>query len=107
MKHLQRNIASIILLASYLPMATLSSFHVHDDTIDAQDGCGQCVGHFENPHHHHHDCPYCIFLGLNYIVQQTFWIVPLWESVTKLQLADVTNISYCYGTSLLRAPPVA
>lgn len=107
MKHLQRNIASIILLTSYLPMVTLSSFHVHDDTVDAQDSCGQCVGHFENPHHHHHDCPYCIFLSLNYFVQQTFRIVPQWESATEPHLTDVTIFSYRYGASLLRAPPVA
>jgi len=107
MKHLQRNIASIILLASYLPTVTLSSLHVHHETIDAHDDCQQCVGHIETAHHHDHDCPYCIFLSLNYIVQQTFRIVPLWEPATEPQLADVTNISYCYGTSLLRAPPVA
>ena len=88
-------------------MVTLSSFHVHDDTVDAQDSCSQCVGHFENQHHHHHDCPYCISLSLIYIVQQKFQIVPLWESAAELQLADVTNVSYCYGTSLLRALPVA
>ncbi len=107
MKLLQRNIASIILLASYLPTVTLSSLHVHHETIDAHDDCQQCVGHIETAHHHDHDCPYCIFLSLNYIVQQTFRIVPLWEPATEPQLADVTNIGYCYGTSLLRAPPVA
>ncbi len=87
-------------------MVTLSSFHVHDDTVDAQDSCGQCVGHFENQHHHH-DCPYCIFLSLNYIVQQTFQIVPQWEPATEPHLTDVTIFSCRYGTSLLRAPPVA
>lgn len=107
MKYLQRNIASIILLASYLPMATLSSLHVHYDTVDAEDSCGHCEGHFENLHRHHHDCPYCIFLSLNYIVQQTFRIVPQWEPATEPQLADVTIFSYRYGASLLRAPPVA
>ena len=85
----------------------LSSLHVHHETIDAHDDCQQCVGHIEKAHHHDHDCPYCIFLSLNYIVQQTFRIVPLWEPATEPQLTDVTNISYCYGVSLLRAPPVA
>ncbi|MBR4715149.1 MAG: hypothetical protein IKP34_03140 [Bacteroidales bacterium] len=108
MRHLLRHIAPVILLASYLPMAMTSSFHIHNDTVDEQDICRLCVGHYDKPHCHHHDCPYCNFLSLNYIVQPTFQIIPpQWEPATEPDLPNVTSLSYCYGTSLLRAPPTA
>ena len=63
-------------------MVVLSSLHVHHETIDAHDDCQQCVGHIEEAHHHDHDCLYCSFLSLNYLVQgdgQTMEIIPTAE----------------------------
>ena len=108
MKQLLRHIAPIFLLASFMPITIISSLHIHNDTIDTLDNCRQCLGHFENHHHHHHDCPYCNILSLNYIIQPTVkFALPQWNTATEPDLANDTIISYCYGTSLLRAPPLA
>ena len=103
-----RYIASIVLLAIYLPTTILSSTHVHHETVDTRDDCLQCVGHFESHHHHEHDCLYCHFLGLDYLGQVVGQSVVL--SATSDQrlavVAERTEIPH-YGVSLLRAPPMA
>ena len=103
-----RHIASILLLATYLPMVALSSLHVHHETVDTQDDCIQCAGHFEKPHHHQHDCLFCNFLTHHYVGQHFEQPdVPL-PMVATCTAADVQpSASLSHGVSLLRAPPAA
>lgn len=108
MNRLLRHIASIVLLATYLPMVVMSSLHMHHGTIDAHDDCLQCVGHFETAHHHDTDCLYCTFLSLNCLVQdgaQPAVMLPVAESATMLIPASVPHSGH--GVAQLRAPPAA
>lgn len=87
-------------------MVTLSSLHVHHETIDAHDDCQQCVGHLEEAHHHDTDCLYCTFLSLNYLVQdegQPVNILPAAERLTTPATAMAQQ--FRYGVAQLRAPP--
>lgn len=108
MNRLLRHIAPIVLLATYLPMAVLSSLHVHHDTIDAHDDCLQCVGHIEEAHHHDHDCLFCTFLGQSYLVQnegQTAVIFPAAERISLPTQAMAKQ--FHHGVTQLRAPPIS
>lgn len=109
MRHLTwRHIASIVLLATYLPTVMLSSVHVHHETQDTHDDCLQCAGHIESHHHHEHDCLFCHFLSLNYLVQaagQSRTILPTTDRCPAFVAEQVTTTSH--GVSLLRAPPTA
>ena len=107
MNRLLRHIAPIVLLATYLPMVVLSSIHVHHETIDVQDDCQQCVGHIEEVHHHDHDCLYCTFLSLNYLVQdngQTVALIPTTEYISTPTPVMVSQLRH--GVAQLRAPPI-
>ncbi len=89
-------------------MVVLSSLHVHHETIDAHDDCQQCVGHIEEAHHHDHDCLYCSFLSLNYLVQgdgQTMEIIPSAECFATPTPDIVPQPQH--GMVQLRAPPAA
>lgn len=103
-----RHIASILLLAIYLPTMVLSSLHVHHETIDTHDDCLQCAGHFETRHHHEHDCLYCHFLDLDCLGQataQSTFIPPATDRCTAI-IAEKPVMTRV-GVSLLRAPPTA
>lgn len=103
-----RHIASIILLATYLPMVLLSSLHTHHDTVDSHDNCLQCAGHFETHHHHQHDCLFCNFLSLYYHgqpLEQPRFILPSAE--TTLPAVVGKTDTQCAGAAMLRAPPTA
>lgn len=103
-----RHIASIVLLATYLPMVIQSSLHIHHETIDELDKCLECAGHFETNHHHQHDCQFCHFLNLNYIVQTSEQSTFTFLSTDRLHTSNVEQIEIQhYGVSLLRAPPTA
>lgn len=105
--HTLRHIASIVLLASYLPMVMLSSFHVHHETIDSCDDCGQCAGHLEDQHHHQSDCQYCYFLNLNYWGQEAVSAENTFPVVRDLLSVVYAPMPiHCYGTAFLRAPPI-
>ena len=107
MNHFLRHIASIILLATYLPMVMLSSIHVHHDTIDVHDDCLQCVGHIEEAHHHDHDCLYCHFLSQSYLGENTepsAVVLPATERITTPTPAMVAQLRL--GVARLRAPPL-
>ncbi|MBP5515454.1 MAG: hypothetical protein J6X86_00760 [Bacteroidales bacterium] len=103
-----RHIASIVLLAAYLPMLVASSLHIHhqsDETVDS-DNYLQCTGHFEIQHHHNCDCQYCHFLGLNYLCQtaeESSLFIPDVESVSIP--APSQHVQTRQGVALLRAPP--
>ena len=98
--------ASILLLATYLPMVVSSSLHVHHETVDTLDDCQQCVGHIEKAHHHEHDCLYCLFLSLDYLgenAMQSVAILPATDhyAVETTERADL----FRHGVAQLRAPP--
>ncbi len=103
-----RHIAPFILLVSYLPMAVLSSLHVHHETVDTHDDCLQCAGHFEKAHHHDHDCLYCNFLSLDCMVQdegQTVDLLPVTKCIASPTPTAV--LQFHHGVARLRAPPAA
>lgn len=103
-----RRIAPWILLATYLPLVTLSSVHIHHDTVDLHDDCLQCAGHFEAQHHHDNDCPYCHFLCLSYLGQDTRLSTNLLPATEHFVLSVCEPTAQLrYGVSLLRAPPAA
>ena len=82
--------------------------HVHHETIDADDDCVQCVGHFKTAHHHDHDCLFCNFLAQSYLAQdggQTATILPATERISTPTPAMVSKLRL--GVAQLRAPPVA
>lgn len=106
MNRLLRHIAPIVLLATYLPMAVLSSLHIHHETSESSDHCRQCVGHFESQHHHQSDCQYCNFLSLTCLVQNSERpAVSLPETETIVTLAISPVVQLCHGVARLRAPP--
>ena len=101
-----RHIASILLLAIYLPTVVLSSLHVHHETVDTQDDCIQCAGHFEKPHHHQHDCLFCNFLTQHYVgqhLEQPDVHLPMVATCTTADVQPSASLSH--GVNLLRAPP--
>ena len=107
MKHcVWRYIASVVLLAAYLPMVVMSSLHTHHETVHTLDVCHQCAGHIEALHHHQYDCQYCHFLGLDYLGQAsgiTAKTLPV--SVEQTLTASVSPTLPCCGDIMLRAPP--
>lgn len=106
MNRFLRHIAPFVLLASYLPITVSSSLHVHHATIDAHDDCLQCVGHFETAHHHDHDCLFCIFLGLNYLLQDKGLSAAILPSTDRIPTPKTAMLSqFHYGVAQLRAPP--
>lgn len=108
MNRFLRHIAPYVLLASYLPMAILSSLHVHHETIDADDDCVQCVGHFKTAHHHDHDCLFCTFLSLNFLVEDAEQRAVLLPSTECITIPTATLMSlFRHGIAQLRAPPTA
>lgn len=107
MNRLLRHIVPFVLLVSYLPMVVMSSLHVHHDTIDVQDECLHCTGHFEKAHHHDHDCLFCEFLGESYYVTsegEPAANLPVTECITLPTQALAKQ--FCHGVAQLRAPPV-
>ena len=108
MNRLLRHIAPFVLLASYLPMAVLSSLHVHHETIDVHDDCLQCVGHIETAHHHNHDCLYCNFLSQNYLVREKGWLVVILPATELISVPTPFMVpQFNLGVAQLRAPPTA
>ena len=108
MNRLLRHIVPFVLLVSYLPMVVMSSLHVHHDTIDVQDECLHCTGHFEKAHHHDHDCLFCEFLGASYYVSsegEPAANLHVTECITVPKAAQV--LLFPQREVRLRAPPVA
>lgn len=70
----RRYVASAVLLAVFLPMLLLSSFHVHPEAHLEEDECQECVHHV--PHAGHFtsgttcgfDCVLCQFLTLPFLL---------------------------------------
>ncbi len=106
--HNRSHIASWLLLAAYLPMLLASSLHVHHETIDLKDNCGECAGHIEVQHHHKFDCQYCNFLNLDYWGKdssQSDLILP--TTSTPAPLVETSPVLTQHEGVKLRAPPAA
>ncbi|MBQ9588000.1 MAG: hypothetical protein IJR26_09105 [Bacteroidales bacterium] len=100
------NIAALLLLVAYLPLVVLSSLHVHHDTIDGDDHCLQCVGHYDQQHHHQHDCLYCHVLGQDYLPQLMAVFSPTTTGLSTIVVHPCATPSpSLMGLAQLRAPP--
>lgn len=70
----RRHISAVVLLAVFLPMFMLSSFHVHPEAHSDGESCEECVHHL--PHAGHisnltvcsFDCVLCQFLTLPFLL---------------------------------------
>lgn len=70
----KRHISAVVLLAVFLPMLLLSSFHVHSEAYLEEGSCEECVHHV--PHTGHFtsgtvcgfDCVLCQFLMLPFLL---------------------------------------
>ncbi len=103
-----RHIASVVLLAAYLPMVLLSSLHIHHETVDISDDCTQCAGHIESHHQHNSDCQYCHFLSLDYLGEAGGLSEATTPGKETIAIAEPSPMVLpSYGVSLMRAPPVA
>ena len=107
----KRNMASWLLLAVFVPMLLLSSLHIHNSSVLAEESCSECVQH--NCHGHlgeltttMHACVLCQFLTMSFVAAAVFAVV-LYNKVCKTQMAqrqcDV-HLDVC-GIPTLRAPP--
>ena len=89
-------------------MVALSSLHVHHETVDVHDDCQQCAGHIEEVHHHDHDCLYCTFLSLNYLVQDGRQTATILTAVERISLpTQAMAKQFHHGVTQLRAPPIS
>jgi hypothetical protein len=70
----RRHIASVVLLAVFLPMLLLSSLHVHPEAHLEDGDCKECVhhvphaGHFTSGTSCSFDCVLCQFLSLPFLM---------------------------------------
>lgn len=109
----KRHVSSIVLLAVFLPMFLLSSFHVHPDLHQEEGECKECVhhqphaGHFGNQTFCSFDCVLCQFLTL------PFLLAPIIVFTTKrlIYLASQCEVeqgiaSGMGGIVFGRAPPM-
>ena len=109
----RRYYASLVLLAVFLPMLLLASFHVHPEAPHEGDYCEECVHHL--PHAGHigsqtfcaFDCALCQFLTL------PFLLVPVLVFTTKkfIHVAPQCRteqgvVAGVKGIVFGRAPPV-
>ena len=65
----KRRISAWVLLAVFVPMVLLSSLHLHESGLTADDGCTECVhhqcgGHLGEQTASFHACVLCQFLTL-------------------------------------------
>lgn len=106
-------ITAIVLLAVYLSMLFISSFHVHTTEFSAKDECEQCVNHV--PHAGHlvagigssHVCLLCQLQSLTYLVPVVaVAVVIVKESRLQRDTYEVQVARVACGIVGLRAPPV-
>ena len=109
----RRYYSSLVLLAVFLPMLLLASFHVHPEAQIEGDYCKECVhhlphaGHFSSQTFCSFDCVLCQFLTLPFLLapavvftaKKLRYAAPLFQTEQGV-LAGVR------GAVLGRAPPV-
>lgn len=108
----RRHISAMVLLAVFLPMLLLSSFHVHPEAHLEEDGCQECVHHL--PHAGHigsltvssFDCVLCQFLTLPFLLAP----VVVFKAKRFIHIAPLCRVeqgvaSGVRGIVFGRAPP--
>lgn len=105
----KRHIASWSLLAVFLSMQLLSSFHVHelDSVATVQSECAHhhCSGHLTQPTAQLHQCLLCQFLTLSMLVGTLLVIIPIrFIFSTNLRVFHFISIE-AVGVKSTRAPP--
>jgi len=108
---MKRHIASIVLLAVFLPMLILASVHTHDTGTIYADECNECLHHQCHGHLGEltttmHACVLCQFLTLSFVATGILSVVYC-NKVTRILIAQRQNnvhFEVC-GIPLLRAPP--
>lgn len=107
----KRHIASWVLLAVFLPMLLLSSFHIHETGETVKTECTDCVHH--NCHGHLtqvatwvHDCVLCQFLSLTFVATAAVVLIIIDKVVSSRIDAQRRNVRVAHhGIVGLRAPP--
>ena len=107
----KRIMASWVLLAVFVPMVLLSSFHVHESNNLFDDNCNECVQHHCNGHLGEltttiHACVICQFQTFSFVAAAIFAVV-LFSNVSKnhiVRLQSEVHFDVC-GIPTLRAPP--
>ena len=106
----KRHIASWSLLAVFLSMLLLSSFHVHEaeeSAATAHSECAHhhCSGHLTQPTAQLHQCLLCQFLTLSMLVATLLVIVPIHSFFTTNHRLFLVFRSEAVGVKSTRAPP--
>jgi len=108
----RRYYSSLVLLAVFLPILVLSSFHVHPEAHLDGNHCEECLHHI--PHSGHFsslsvcsfDCVLCQFLTLPFLVGALVVLTtPLFCSTFSFCLVCQHAVSDVEGCIRLRAPP--
>ncbi|MBQ9561755.1 MAG: hypothetical protein IJV10_05705 [Prevotella sp.] len=106
----RRHIASIVLLAVFVPMLLLSSLHVHH-IANAEDDCTECVMHHCHGHLGQlttveHNCVLCQFLSMSFVAATAVAIVYYAHVHSATAFASKRFVTIDAGnTVLLRGPP--
>ena len=107
----KRHIASWVLLAVYLPMLLISSFHIHETSEYGETACAECVhhqchGHLSQLSDGMHQCVLCQFLTLSYVATAA-GVLLCYQSKRKAVYAlhRQTPCLTELGFISLRAPP--
>ena len=108
----RRHIASLVLLAVFLPMLILSSVHVHEVPASVDYECSGCVqhhchGHIAESAASIHACVLCQFVSLPYLIAATILLPVILQTQTSSIVepsAQLQSAACRYHSP--RAPPV-
>ena len=108
----RRHIASWLLLAVFVPMLLMSTFHVHESGMGtAQTECSDCVhnschGHLTQMASWTHECVLCQFLTLSFVAVTTVCMMVARKTVNSPINTRQCHVSVTHcGIVGLRAPP--
>lgn len=108
----RRHIASWLLLAVFVPMLVISSFHIHEDGAEAAvTKCTDCQhhschGHLTQMATWTHDCVLCQFLTLTFVATTAVTLLIIHKVVSSRIDAQRRNVCVAHsGIVGLRAPP--
>ena len=104
----KRDIASWSLLAVFLSMLLLSSFHIHEineNYVHSECAHHHCSGHLTQPTAQIHQCLLCQFLTLSMLVGTLLVIIPFRLVFTNSQQFFFSLSINAVGEKSTRAPP--
>ncbi|UKK47863.1 hypothetical protein L6475_11675 [Prevotella sp. E9-3] len=111
-RNARRHISAVVLLAVYLSMVLLASFHVHPTSLNIVDDCEMCVnhqahgGHLTSGDSGQHVCLLCQFLTFNYLAVAVAAVVFILTKTPLYRAAFCAAIQLrSRGIIGLRAPP--